>query len=63
MSSWVRSTLENTIGPEFAEAVEILAAKRAAFHAEGTSTEDVDWAPLIAAALEQARKTTQQVAP
>ena len=63
MSSWVRSTLENTIGPEFTEAVEILAAKRAAFHAEGTSTEDVDWAPLIAAALEQARKTTQQVAP
>ena len=63
MSSWVRSTLENTIGPEFAEAVELLAAKRAAFHAEGVSTEDVDWAPLIAAALEQARKTTQQVAP
>jgi hypothetical protein len=42
--------------------VELLAAKRAAFHAEGTSTEDVDWAPLIAEALEQARKSSQQVA-
>ncbi len=63
MSSWVRSTLENTIGPEFAEAVEILAAKRAEFHAEGVSTEDVNWTPLIAAALEQSRSATQAVAP
>ena len=61
MSSWVRSTLENTIGPEFAEAVEILAAQRAAFHAEGVSTEDVNWAPLIAAALEEARESSKRV--
>ena len=61
MSSWVRSTLENTIGPEFAEAVELLAAKRAAFHAEGVSTEDVDWAPIIAAALEEARDSSNRV--
>jgi siroheme synthase-like protein len=61
MSSWVRSTLENTIGPEFAEAVELLAAQRAAFHAEGVSTEDVNWAPLIAAALEEARESSKRV--
>ena len=57
MSSWVRSSLEKLIGDEFGDAVELLAAKRAEFHAQGVSTEDVDWAPLIAEALEHVRAT------
>lgn len=54
LSSFIRSRLESAIGPEFADVVRLLAAERARFHADGISTEDVDWAPLIADALREA---------
>ena len=54
LSSFVRARLEDAIGPEFARVVELLAGERACFHAGGISTEDVDWAPIIARALHEA---------
>jgi precorrin-2 dehydrogenase/sirohydrochlorin ferrochelatase len=47
LSSWLRRELEELIGPEFAEIAAVLAAKRAQVHAEGASTEDIDWKPII----------------
>ncbi len=48
LASWMRSHLELAIGPEFADVVSRLAIERARIHAEGMSTEDVDWQPIIA---------------
>ena len=47
LSSWLRAELERVIGPEFAEIAAELAARRAMVHAEGRSTEDIDWKPII----------------
>jgi hypothetical protein len=33
--------------------VDRLAAERAAVHAEGRSTEDIDWVPVIARAIDE----------
>lgn len=53
LASFLRSELEALIGPEFAEVVAQLSIQRAQFHAEGISTEEVDWKPLIAGALQK----------
>lgn len=47
LASWLRGELGAVLGPEFAELAERLAAERAAVHADGRSTEDVDWRPII----------------
>ena len=47
LASFLRSELEELIGPEFAEIAARLAAERARFHADGISTEDVDWKPIL----------------
>jgi precorrin-2 dehydrogenase/sirohydrochlorin ferrochelatase len=54
LASFLRSELEQLVGPEFAEVAASLAAERAQFHANGVSTEDVDWKPIIREALQQA---------
>lgn len=53
LASFLRSELEELIGEEFADVAVFLATQRAQFHAQGISTEDVDWKPIIAAALQQ----------
>lgn len=53
LASFLRSELEALIGPEFADIAALLAARRAGFHANGVSTEDVDWKPLILEALNE----------
>jgi precorrin-2 dehydrogenase/sirohydrochlorin ferrochelatase len=53
LASFLRSRLESAIGPEFAALVDRLATERAAVHAEGRSTEDIDWAPVIARAIDE----------
>ena len=55
LSSWLRRTLEEQIGPEFAEVAARLAAARARVHAEGGSTEELDWAPVIERELADVR--------
>jgi precorrin-2 dehydrogenase / sirohydrochlorin ferrochelatase len=47
LASWLRGNLSAVLGPEFAELAARLADERAAVHAEGRSTEDVDWRPII----------------
>ena len=54
LASFLRSELEQLVGPEFAEVAGRLAAQRAQFHADGISTEDVDWKPIIREALQEA---------
>lgn len=54
LASFLRSELEQLVGPEFAEVAARLAAQRAEFHANGVSTEDVDWKPIIREALQEA---------
>lgn len=54
LASFLRSELEQLVGPEFAEVAGTLAAQRAQFHADGISTEDVDWKPIIREALQEA---------
>lgn len=51
LASFLRSQLEDLIGPEFAEVAARLATERAQFHTQGISTEDVDWKPIIKDAL------------
>ena len=48
LASWLRSHLEMAIVPEFEAVVARLAVERARVHAEGQSTEDVLWQPIIA---------------
>jgi precorrin-2 dehydrogenase / sirohydrochlorin ferrochelatase len=47
LSTWLRDAIADRIGPEFAEVAEHLAAERARVHADGGSTEDLDWKPLV----------------
>jgi precorrin-2 dehydrogenase/sirohydrochlorin ferrochelatase len=47
LSSWMRQKLEALVGPEFEEVVNELAHERELIHAEGRSTEDIDWKPII----------------
>ena len=47
LSSYLRRRLEDSFGPEFALVVDELSRVRAAFHADGVSTETVDWSPII----------------
>lgn len=47
LASWLRAELGTLLGPEFADLAERLAAERAAVHAQGASTEDIDWRPII----------------
>ena len=47
LSSWLRGLLENSFGDEWADVVSDLALERARVHAEGRSTEGLDWAPII----------------
>ena len=51
LSSYLRARLGDIISPDFALVVDDLAQRRAAFHADGQSTEDVDWRPIIEEAL------------
>ena len=51
LSSYLRARLGEIISPDFARVVDDLAHRRAGFHAEGRSTEDVDWKPIIEDAL------------
>jgi len=55
LASFLRSELAALIGPEFAEVAAQLAITRAQFQADGISTEDVDWKPLIKQALDAAQ--------
>lgn len=54
LASWLRSHLELAIVPEFADVVSQLAIERARIHADGQSTEDVDWQPIIAKVMAEA---------
>jgi siroheme synthase-like protein len=47
LSSYLRARLGEIISPDFARVVDDLAHRRAGFHAEGRSTEDIDWKPII----------------
>jgi precorrin-2 dehydrogenase/sirohydrochlorin ferrochelatase len=47
LSSWMRQKLEALVGPEFEEVVNELAQERVLIHADGRSTEDIDWKPII----------------
>jgi precorrin-2 dehydrogenase/sirohydrochlorin ferrochelatase len=47
LSSWMRQKLEALVGPEFEEVVKELAHERVLIHADGRSTEDIDWKPII----------------
>lgn len=47
LSSWMRQKLEALVGPEFEEVVNELAQERGLIHADGRSTEDIDWKPII----------------
>lgn len=51
LSSYLRARFGEIISPDFARVVDDLAHRRAGFHAEGRSTEDVDWKPIIEDAL------------
>lgn len=54
LASYVREKLEAAITPDFAEVVATLAAERAAVHSVGETTEDIDWRPIIEAAIVKA---------
>lgn len=56
LASWLRAWLEDAVGPEFAALAAALAAERSRVHAEGRSTEDIDWRPLIEATLARLRE-------
>lgn len=47
LSSWLRANLAELIGTEFADLAAELATRRAAIHADGRSTEDFNWQPII----------------
>jgi len=47
LSSWMRQKLEALVGPEFEKVVNELAQERVLIHADGRSTEDIDWKPII----------------
>lgn len=43
LSAWVRRRLETEVGPEYAVLLDLLADERDALHAQGRSTEGLDW--------------------
>ena len=47
LSSWLRRKLEALIGVEFESVVDEIAQERLSIHAQGRSTEDIDWTPII----------------
>jgi precorrin-2 dehydrogenase/sirohydrochlorin ferrochelatase len=47
LSSYLRAWIADLIGPEYADIAAELAARRADVHANGASTEDIDWRPII----------------
>ena len=51
LSSWLRRRLEQDFGDEWATVVNDLALERARIHADGLSTEGLDWEPVIARVL------------
>lgn len=51
LASWLRSHLELSIVPEFEQVVSRLAIERARIHAEGESTENVQWQSIIAGVM------------
>ncbi len=51
LASWMRSHLELAITEEYADVVSRLALERARIHANGDSTEDVDWQPIISSVM------------
>ena len=53
LASFLRSRLEAAIGPDFGRLVDRLADERAAVHARGESTEDVNWTPIISRAIRE----------
>lgn len=53
LASWLRSRLEEAIGPEFTDVVASLAVERSAVHAAGKSTEDINWRPIIEGVLQE----------
>lgn len=53
LASWMRSHLEQAITEEYADVVSRLALERARIHANGESTEDVDWQPIIASVMSE----------
>ena len=57
LASWLRSHLELSIVPEFEEVVSRLAIERARIHADGESTENVQWQPIIAGVMADLRMT------
>ncbi|MFM2183043.1 MAG: hypothetical protein RJB61_1337 [Actinomycetota bacterium] len=47
LASWLRGRLDDLLGPEFADVAHALAELRAGIHADGRSTEDTDWQPIV----------------
>ncbi|MFM7044292.1 MAG: bifunctional precorrin-2 dehydrogenase/sirohydrochlorin ferrochelatase [Ilumatobacteraceae bacterium] len=47
LASWLRGRLDEMLGAEFADVAHELAALRAEVHADGRSTEDTDWQPIV----------------
>ncbi|MFM8268100.1 MAG: bifunctional precorrin-2 dehydrogenase/sirohydrochlorin ferrochelatase [Ilumatobacteraceae bacterium] len=47
LASWLRSRLDDLLGPEFADVAHALAELRAEIHSDGRSTEDTDWQPIV----------------
>ena len=47
LASWLRGRLDELLGPEFADVAHALAELRAGIHADGRSTEDTDWQPIV----------------
>jgi precorrin-2 dehydrogenase/sirohydrochlorin ferrochelatase len=47
LAAWLRRWFEAELGPELETLVDLLGAERARLHAEGRSTEDVDWQKAI----------------
>ena len=47
LSTWLRQQLGEIITPEFELIATELANERSRIHAEGASTEDIDWRPII----------------
>lgn len=43
LASWLRSRLEEVVGPEYEALLELLASEREVLKAEGRSTEGLDW--------------------
>jgi siroheme synthase-like protein len=47
LATWLKAHVAAELGPEFATLAELLAEARAQVRAEGRSTEDVDWRPVL----------------